>query len=141
MKCGECTACCDVFPINWLNKEANVKCVHSCNGCNIHSIIPKECSDYNCAFSQIDKCDEDLRPDKCGIIFERVTDRLFLGVVDPNMEVTEGFTVVLHKFDEKRPAVFMGKDHTIEEINADFQGFMKLRYGNLRDRSNATNKR
>jgi hypothetical protein len=143
MKCGNCTACCDVFPVNWLNKEANTKCIHSCNGCNIHNIKPKECSDFVCSYFEAKECNEDLRPDKSGIIFEKLTDRLFHGTIIPGIKVTDrakrqiddfgkqGFSVVLYSFDEPKPAVFLSNKHKLEDINKEFQQYMKMRYGNV----------
>jgi hypothetical protein len=67
--CGECTACC-----TWLHGDAyghefgnGTSCKFLCEGCSIHKVRPSACVNYQCGWSQY-LIDEELRPDKCGII-------------------------------------------------------------------------
>lgn len=68
--CEDCTACC-----TWLSGSAyghefggGKSCKFLCDsGCGIHKVRPKLCQGYFCAWSQ-ELLDEELRPDKCGII-------------------------------------------------------------------------
>ena len=86
-RCGECKACCTLFPISEISKPANVLCSHYCDGCSIHESKPKDCSDYECAYFQSD-APESLRPDKCGVVFTKKSDRIFSGILTGG-EVTD----------------------------------------------------
>ena len=89
MRCAECNACCFLFPIPEINKPENKLCEHYCDGCDIHDRKPKMCIDYNCAYLQYEDAPESLRPDQCGIVFTKKTDRIFSGILVPGVEVTD----------------------------------------------------
>jgi len=69
-ECGECTACC-----TWLMGDAygygfgnGKSCKFLCEtGCDIHSVRPGSCMNYQCAWTQ-NLLDETMRPDKCGVL-------------------------------------------------------------------------
>lgn len=79
--CGECTACCTSFKIDWLNKPANTPCVHCDGGCTIHDTKDYECTGFNCSYLQSNVDNINLRPDKCGVIFEMLDEKTFLGTI------------------------------------------------------------
>lgn len=72
LECGECTECCTAFPVVEFDKPAWRRC-DFCVGttCIIYPTRPQSCKDCQCAYIQMEKCGLELRPDKCGIIFER----------------------------------------------------------------------
>ncbi len=83
-KCGTCTLCCKLLVVLEIDKEAGVLCKH-CDegvGCNEYESRPDSCRDFQCAYSQMEKVSEKLRPDNCGVIFERIQDDIMLGTVD-----------------------------------------------------------
>lgn len=88
-QCDGCTACCTSFRIDWLNKPPNTECIHCDNGCTIHDSKHSECSDFNCAYIQSNVENDSLRPDKCGIIFEKIDDTTFFGTVIKDAKVTD----------------------------------------------------
>jgi len=138
-KCGECTVCCTVLPISWLNKPANTPCKHCLvgGGCNVHLTKDSECKDFNCAYIQSGNTHVELRPDNCGIMFERLSDNIFYGTVVPGVEVTEtgknqirsfnnqGYSVVLFSFKEPKPLLFLNNDHRKDSIEEEFNKHLR----------------
>lgn len=69
--CGECTECCDG---NLIGKSygndfyKNKPCIFLVNKkCSIYKNRPQVCRSFQCAWTQ-NLLDDDMRPDKCGII-------------------------------------------------------------------------
>ena len=67
--CGDCTACCEVFAIDEIQKPKNVLCDKCSNGCTIYKSRPQTCIDYKCLYL-LGGWHEALRPDKCGVIID-----------------------------------------------------------------------
>lgn len=106
MNCGTCTECCTAFPVVELDKKPWERCEYSDNGCRIYSLRPDSCKKCACAYFQMEHAGENLRPDKCGVIFERHFDVMLGTIVGPIMPVVEGqidffkqegFRVILQK--------------------------------------------
>ena len=145
MDCGECTLCCELFPVKWLSKPANEPCIHCDNGCAIHETKPKECSGFDCAFVQGVDVAVKFRPDNCGVIFERLTDKIFYGTVNHNKEISEdgktqargfvrqGFSVVLGSLRKKKPFFMINEKHDEIDIGVEFMKQIEMRYGNIRN--------
>jgi len=116
MKCGECTVCCTLLDIPWMDSPAGEPCKYCDKGCTIYATVDDRCSEFKCAYNQMDNVSEKLRPDNCGIIFERIEDDLMFGTVNPNHTefqfvhgqinafIQEGINVVLSK--EGQPVVY-----------------------------------
>lgn len=142
MDCGGCTECCESFHIDSkkatggniieliiIDSPAGVLCGY-CNkneGCSVHEDRPKICRDFMCAYAQEEKAPIELRPDKCGIIFEKMDDTMFIGTVKPNNPVSDygmrqvrsfmeqGYDVVLTKHDTLQPKLFVREG--VDEFN------------------------
>jgi hypothetical protein len=72
--CGECTACCWVFPIDTLEKPAGTWC-RSCapgRGCQVHAVRPIVCQEYTCLWLDGMFGPHD-RPDYLGAVFTAKT--------------------------------------------------------------------
>ena len=69
--CGGCTACCTIFTVVELSKARHTPCQHLCaGGCAIHDQPrPAVCTDFYCEWAEEGDWSDDLRPDKCGIIY------------------------------------------------------------------------
>ena len=71
--CGECQACCWFFPLAFLNKPMRTNCPHQCRRAaqfynqERHSV----CKTFLCEWLQRPEWGEELRPDKCGIMYQR----------------------------------------------------------------------
>ena len=83
MECDGCTACCKILPIydKILVKEQNTLCKFCDKGCTIYEERPISCVNFNCVYIT-DGYGETLRPDKSGVIFEKVRTKIFLATVD-----------------------------------------------------------
>lgn len=71
-ECGECTLCCLLLSIPWMDSAEGELCQH-CSpgiGCNIFADAPEKCKEFECLWKQSPVMGEDLRPDNCGIVFE-----------------------------------------------------------------------
>ena len=133
MECGQCTACCTLYPVEWLDKPVNTPCIHCDNGCKIQDAKPKECSDFNCAYLQMKSDNINLRPDNCGIIFEKHSERIFYGILIPDMEISksghgqiqsflnQGYSVVLSSISERHNKYLISQNHKEDEIRMEFK--------------------
>lgn len=69
--CGNCTLCCNVMAVESLQKPVNRDCQYLApgNGCKIHGARPDACKSFNCMYLMVEDLPEELRPDKCGVVF------------------------------------------------------------------------
>lgn len=140
MKCAGCTLCCELLDVPWMDSPAGKICKH-CEqgiGCKIYNTAPKDCLDFKCAYSQMKNVSINLRPDKCGVIFERVSDDIFIGTVDPKVMLfkdivigqinslnKEGFSVILFHKKIKTPYIFNTENITKDDVWLEFKKLEK----------------
>ncbi len=143
MQCETCTLCCKLLPIESTGSQAGSWCKNCLPGvgCTIYPVRPDECKIFSCAYHQMEKVSKDLRPDKCKIIFEKVTDRIFFGTQHPDYEITEtakrqidqfqkqGFSVIIKSSSIEKPMAFINKNHRPQEI---FDEYLKAKDGNAK---------
>lgn len=123
-----------MLPVKAINKLANVRCKHVCAvGCAIYETRPQTCAEFECGYLQAENVPESLRPDKCGIIFIKRTDRIFSGVLMPDIKITDmakgqiedfrrqGFSVVLLSLREKKPLIMLAAGHIADEIMNEYK--------------------
>lgn len=133
-ECGGCTACCTLLPIEAIAKPINTTCPYSTGkGCSIYDSKPETCTEFKCAYLEGDKIPVELRPDKCGIIFIKHTDRIFSGVLIPEATITnaakgqiesfnsQGYSVILLSLKEKKPHLMLAKGHEAEIIMTEYR--------------------
>ena len=122
MECGECTVCCTLSVVDELNKKAWERCFNCIgNGCSIYGKHPQVCKDFECAYLQGGNNIE-LRPDKCGVMFWKKSERIFCGAMMPGVPITDvvlkqiasfknqGYSLVLLKIGEK-PYIELSEGH------------------------------
>lgn len=109
--CQSCTACCTAFIIEKLNKEKNTKCIHCNFGCSIHETKPYECSSFNCAYIQSNVNNENLRPDKCGIIFEKISETQFLGTIVQGVKLSDTAKKQINSFKSQGYSVLINENY------------------------------
>jgi len=130
VKCGKCTLCCTLLPVPVLNKPAGMTCKHCHGGCDIYETRGDECRGFQCAYNQAEKARIELRPDHCGVIFEKLSDRLFYGTArdDELSEVAmsqiryfmhTGFSVIIKK------TLYLAPGHNVKDIEDDFNDRVK----------------
>lgn len=68
--CGECRACCGVFPLPVLDKPAGVWCrLLGPAGCTVHGPgQPEVCRLYACYWLEHESLPEESRPDRTGLV-------------------------------------------------------------------------
>jgi len=97
MECGDCTLCCTALPIPVVDSPAGETCKYCDKGCTIwDSGIPDACKKFNCTYSLSPDADISLRPDNTGVIFERITTKIYLALVSVDIWKT---AVVSHHID------------------------------------------
>ena len=109
MECGECTLCCTLCVVVELDKPAGSACEHCKNNCTIYENRPQSCRELSCAYHQMSQVSVKLRPDNCGVVFEKLDNDLMFGTVNPkhhdftfingqiNSFLKEGINTVLSK--------------------------------------------
>ncbi len=69
--CDGCTLCCELLEIADIVKPSWQKCPYDGGGkCTIYGRHPVGCRRFNCLWLQSEVLGEDLRPDRCGVVFE-----------------------------------------------------------------------
>lgn len=129
MECDGCTLCCKLLHIPWMNSPAGEYC-KECEenvGCKIYNSAPKECLKYRCAYHQMEKVGIELRPDKCGVIFEKITEDIFIALSVNSLHlknivrrqidvlIKDGFSVALSKLN-KIPIILTAAGKSKEEV-------------------------
>ena len=135
MECGDCTVCCTLSVVPELNKKAGEHCFHCINnGCEIYGRHPQVCKDFECAFLQ-GGTSIDLRPDKCGVMFFKKSERIFCGILVPEVRVTDlakgqvnsfieqGYSVVMLKLGES-PHIKPANGHDAQEIYKEYANLL-----------------
>jgi hypothetical protein len=77
-ECGECTACCVALPVRELDLPPYHACAHlraaPNAGCGIYPDRPSICRAWFCTWRLSPALDDELRPDRSGVIFDPVPD-------------------------------------------------------------------
>jgi hypothetical protein len=116
-----------MFPIVELGKEPGMPCPHCNKGCTIWENKPKSCTELECVYYQMEKASEDLRPDNCGVIFEKIADDVFLGSVYSIKELSpvvagqieflvKSGTSVIMVARHKHPLLCLAKGHSAQYV-------------------------
>jgi hypothetical protein len=134
-ECGGCNVCCDVLEIKDVNSKANEMCQH-CDigvGCKIYEARPEPCKDFKCLWLQMERVHMDLRPDNCGVMFEKIADDIILGCTSGkfNQDLvlrqigafnSEGISVVVFNHAVKRKSLHLAVGHTQEYVDGVIDG-------------------
>lgn len=134
MECEECNLCCKLLPIDGVGSPSGKWCKH-CEigkGCKIYNKRPKECISFRCAYNHSEKCVKRFRPDKCGVVFEKISDNVFIGIKEEKKKLKkaaldqvksfnkQGFSVVINALNEN-PIIYKIEKHSKEEIMEDLK--------------------
>lgn len=145
-ECGGCTLCCTVLPVPWLDKPAGRDCSHCAVGvgCEIfNTTIPEKCKEFSCAWRQMRAVHPALRPDRCGVVFEKIADTFFLGTGKEGFQMTpflrrqissfirQGYSVVLQTPYGTRPTSWLAEGQTWKTLRNIAN--MEITRGNLRE--------
>lgn len=132
-ECGSCNYCCEVLPIPEIQKPESVLCKNctETKGCNIYNSRPTSCINFDCVYLQSNDMDESLRPNECGVMFEKVTTKIYFGTELPKdvgswkkSNVREyiqclnddGISVVIASFTTTPNEYFLANNHKKEVV-------------------------
>lgn len=91
MSCGECTLCCTLLNIPTMKSPAGLTCPACKNSqCSIYKNRPRECRDFSCLWLNNPVLGEELRPDKCGVLFELYREQKTVIAIATNNSWKEG---------------------------------------------------
>lgn len=80
--CGTCTLCCKVIEVPEYDSPENEYCIH-CEenvGCTNHEQRHDVCINFDCVYIT-DNYDLSLRPDKTGVIFDKLYTRIYQAMI------------------------------------------------------------
>jgi len=136
-QCGECTMCCTELETHDIPSAIGETCKHcTVDGCGIHKTRPKECRDYQCMWTQMKVVGDELRPDKCGVIFDRIGEDVITGRLSESKDMTpfiegqvasfmkEGFSVVV--FHGAKHFAYLQDEHDKEHVTGVISDRSKL---------------
>ena len=123
-QCEGCEVCCTVCEVPELSKPSDKRCGHCNGGCAIYAERPPSCRSFDCYWLTSELSDS-LRPDKCGVMFEKLTETILLAYASsvwdsPEIVETiqsflnEGKAVVLKAGDARH--VFVSDGRTAEGV-------------------------
>lgn len=123
--------CCKIPSVPELKKPVNIWCSFCSigKGCEVYERRPPTCREYVCLWLT-DGLGENLRPDKCKVIFEPFTAGIYLALCDTSrpdawkaptvrkaiMEILKTGKAVVAKKN-----VFLPKDRKSKDVLAEFQ--------------------
>lgn len=88
-ECGDCTVCCEILPVMEFDKPLFQKCEYADRGCAVYADRPESCHKYSCAWLQMKEVGLELRPDKCGTIFERYKQSIYAFIIGDVTEIVK----------------------------------------------------
>lgn len=87
--CGGCTACCQIVPVRELGTKAFEGCPHTRDflhaagpGCAIYERRPHSCRSWSCGWLENVDWEDDLRPDRCGVVLDATLDLILVNGVE-----------------------------------------------------------
>jgi uncharacterized protein len=74
--CGGCNACCRTAAVPEIEKPAGKWCSHCAigGGCKVYEQRPQACRDFHCLWKVMPDFPEELRPDRCRVIWQMTED-------------------------------------------------------------------
>ena len=114
MICDGCTLCCKLLETHDVPSDIGVYC-HNCEpgvGCGIYDTRPTECKTYQCMWAQMKHAGDELRPDKCNIVFDRIADEVITARIEEGSKLNGLLTAQIDFFNNEgfSVLVFRGRD-------------------------------
>jgi hypothetical protein len=132
--CGNCTLCCKLLRIPETLSVAGTWCRHCSQGegCTIYSSRPESCRIFECVWKQMDNVSQELRPDRCHMLFEKRSDTVIVGATDCEVSSlllkqidhfrSEGISVLILNHKEKSKTFYLAPGHTKEYVKGEING-------------------
>jgi hypothetical protein len=139
MECDGCTLCCKLLDIKETDSKPGEYCKH-CEpgvGCKIYNERPEPCRIFECAWKQMKHAGEELRPDKCNVLFEKWSDYVMVGTTTEDslsglvlgqIEYfkKEGISTLMVNHIKKTRTFFLADGYTKEFVKDEINGSTKL---------------
>jgi Fe-S-cluster containining protein len=130
--------CCLLLKIKETDSKPCVYCKH-CEpnvGCKIYKNRPEACRIFECAWKQMEHSHIDLRPDKCGVLFEKWSDKVIVGsmnisyisdLIEKQIDYfrSENISVIMINHFEKYRTYFLAQGHTKEFVQEEINNSIK----------------
>lgn len=133
MECGSCTECCKQLQIPETESKEGDLCRY-CDeavGCKIYSKRPEACKIFECCWKQMKITTEELRPDMCGVLFEKWSDKVIVGSTENKLSKLirnqlgyfqrEGISILIVNQNEKTRTFYLSDGHTIQSVKEDIK--------------------
>lgn len=131
--CENCTVCCKDLNIPETNSEEGELCKY-CEenvGCKIYEERPEACQVFECCWKQMEYAHIDLRPDNCGVLFEKWSDKVIVGSTEDKLSNLimgqieyfnrEDISVLIVNLINKERFFYLAEDHTIQSVEEDIK--------------------
>lgn len=138
MDCGTCTICCKLLNIEETDSKSNIYCKH-CNvevGCKIYNERPECCKIFECCWKQMNIVAEDLRPDNCGVLFEKWSDKVIVGSTNDELSKlvlgqinyfnNEGISILMIDYSKKSRTFYLAPGHNKNFVREQINDSPKL---------------
>lgn len=133
-ECDECTLCCKLLETHGIKSSIEEYCEECLPdaGCSIHETRPEECRKYFCMWVQMESVGIELRPDKSGIIFDKMCDDVICARLEKGRKMNDlvfgqvnnfidnGFSVMI--FRDRENKIFLAGNHTEEYVIGKING-------------------
>ena len=81
-ECGDCTLCCLLLPVPGVKEGINTNCRFCTHHCTIYNNNrPTICSTFDCEWLLKENMSDELKPNKCNVIFEYINEDSVLCLV------------------------------------------------------------
>jgi hypothetical protein len=120
--------------------EECAQCVPG-EGCSIFTAADERCRSFACMYRQMPHCGEELRPDRCGVVFEKLSGHTIYGTIDPELGMDEaakrqtvsfqleGFSVILDDRRRRKLMVAPGPGLSTADAHSMFVQLREVRCG------------
>jgi len=136
--CGNCDLCCKFPYIPETDSKSGDYCKYceSGIGCKVYSVRPDLCRIFECCWKQMRLRTEELRPDKCGVMFEKWSDKVIIGSTEKEISDLiknqiryfnrEGISIIISDYDKKTRTFYLAKGHTKDSVRKEINDSIKL---------------
>lgn len=139
MECGTCTLCCKLLNIEETLSKPGYYCKYCKEniGCDIYDDRPEACKIFECAWKQMEHVGIELRPDLCGVLFEKWSNTVMLGITvinNPLLDLIfrqikgfngEGISVLMINYKVKTRIFHLADGHTKDFVKDEMNRSIK----------------
>ena len=133
MECENCTVCCKHLYIPETDSKEGELCKYCKEdvGCLIYEHRPEACSTFECCWKQMKYAHIDLRPNNCGVLFEKWSDNVIVGSTEDELSELilgqigyfqrECISVLMVNQEEKIKVYYLAEGHTVSFVDGEIR--------------------